>query len=243
MSTKILAIDDSSQILSILEITILQAGYDPILAQSGKEGLLLFESESPDLVLLDINMPEMTGWEVCKRIRETSNVPIIFLTAAHVTVADRVRGLDMGANDYIVKPFNQNEFLARVRANLRISPLLRNQHEYDDGYLYVNLLDREVKCNGEPVDLTEKEFGLLRTLLQSVDQTVTNETLFKKVWGYPDSFDPNYVRIYASSLRRKIEPNAKIPVYIMTERGIGYRFVTHQDKAKKGFSHLNQIAR
>lgn len=233
MGTKILAVDDSPHILSILEMTIMQAGYEPVLAQSGMEGLKLFDSEKPALVLLDISMPGMDGWEVCEKIREKSNVPIIFLTAAHVTVDDRVRGFDLGANDYIIKPFNQQEFLARVRANIRISPMLQNQLEYDDGYLKVDLLERWVSCGDNDVDLTEKEFGLLRTLIQSPNQTVTNEMLFEKVWGYPESFDANYVRIYTSSLRRKIEPNAKMPIYIMTERGLGYRFVTHEDGMKK----------
>lgn len=232
MATKILAIDDSPHILSILEMTLHHAGYEPILAQSGEEGLQFFDEEKPALVLLDISMPGLSGWDVCEKIREKSNVPIIILTAAHVTVDDRVRGFDLGANDYIIKPFNQQEFLARVRANIRISPMLQNQHEYSDGYLHVDLLERWVSRDGEPVDLTEKEFGLLRTLLQSPDQTVTNEELFEKVWGYPESFDANYVRIYTSSLRRKIEPNAKVPIYIMTDRGLGYRFVTHEDPSK-----------
>ena len=227
MAAKILAIDDSPQILSILEMVMVQAGYTPILAKSGMEGLSKFSVQNPDLVILDISMPGMDGWEVCEKIRETSNVPVIFLTAAHVTVEDRIRGLDLGANDYVIKPFNQKEFLARVRANLRISPLLQNQHQYDDGYLKIDLVERCVQCEGKAIDLTEKEFGLLRTLLQSSNQTVTNEVLFKKVWGYPESFDANYVRIYTSSLRRKIEPNSKDPVYILTDRGRGYRFVTH----------------
>lgn len=227
MIAKILAVDDSPHIRSILEMMITQSGFMPILAEGGKEGLQKFQQEEPDLVILDINMPDMDGWEVCQKIRESSNVPIIFLTAAHVAVSDRIRGLDLGANDYIIKPFNQPEFLARIRANLRISPLLKSQHEYDDEYLYINLVDHAVTCGGKNVDLTEKEFGLLRILLQSANQTVTNETLFEKVWGYPESFDANYVRIYTSSLRRKIEPDSKNPIYILTERGLGYRFETH----------------
>lgn len=232
MTAKILAVDDSPHILSILDMILTQADYTPVLAKNGQEGLEKFYAEQPDLVILDISMPGMDGWEVCKKIRENSNVPVIFLTAAHVTVSDRIRGLDLGANDYVIKPFIQEEFLARIRANIRISPLLQNQHKYDDGYLEIDLLERTVLCEGKSVDLTEKEFGLLRILVQSPDETVTNEMLFEKVWGYPESFDANYVRIYTSSLRRKIEPDSKDPVYILTDRGRGYRFVSHEDVTK-----------
>lgn len=233
MATKILAVDDSPHILSILEMILTQAEYTPILAATGEEGLEKFHVEKPALVILDISMPNMDGWQVCEKIRETSNVPVIFLTAAHVTIDDKIRGLDLGANDYVIKPFNQKEFLARIRANLRISPLLQNQHKYDDGYLQIDLVERDVHCDGKAVDLTEKEFGLLRTLLKSPNQTVDSEALFEKVWGYPESFDANYVRIYTSSLRRKIEPNPKDPVYILTDRGRGYRFISHEDSLEK----------
>lgn len=221
---KVLVIDDSRQILSILRQVLEDAGYVPLLASGGETGLRLFESEQPDLVVLDISMPGMNGWEVCRRIRRQSQAPIIMLSAAHSSVDDRVKGLDLGANDYIVKPFNQNEFMARVRANLRIAPKLTQRNEYDDGYLLINLVEREVKRDGRQIDLTEKEFALLAALLRSASEVVSNETLFEKVWGYPDSFDPNYVRIYMSSLRKKIEPDPKNPTYLLTERGIGYRF-------------------
>ena len=229
MAYKILAIDDSEHILSVLDVILRQAGYEPILAENGLDGLLKFQKDDPDLVILDVSMPEMDGWEVCQRIRETSQVPIIFLTAAFIDVEDIIRGLDMGANDYVTKPFHQKEFLARVRASLRISPLLQNQHIYNDGYLKVDFVERRVNCDEKLIDLTEKEFGLLRTLIQSPNQTVTNEILFQKVWGYPESFDPNYVRIYTSSLRRKIEPDHKNPIYILTDRGRGYRFISQED--------------
>ncbi|MEM7331529.1 MAG: response regulator transcription factor [Chloroflexota bacterium] len=229
MTHKILAVDDSEHILSILEVILNQAGYHTILSDSGTKGLIQFQDEKPDLVILDVNMPEMNGWDVCRKIREVSEVPIIFLTAAHVSIEDKIQGFDLGANDYITKPFHQKEFLARVRANLRISPMLQNQHVYDDGYLKVDFIERCVSCDKKNIDLTEKEFGLLRTLIQSPNQTVTNEVLFQKVWGYPESFDPNYVRIYTSSLRRKIEPDHKNPVYILTDRGRGYRFISNQE--------------
>lgn len=222
---KILVIDDSAPILAIMETLLTNAGYRPYMANTGRVGIEMFDIHQPDLIILDISMPVMDGWEVCARIREKSKVPIIILSAAHVSSGDKIKGLDLGANDYIIKPFHQQEFLARVRANLRIAPRLLESHEYQDSFLNIDLLERRVLRNGRTVDLTEKEFGLLRVLIQSAEQTVDNETLFEKVWGYPESFDANYVRIYMSSLRRKLEPDPKSPSYILTERGVGYRFV------------------
>lgn len=221
---KVLVIDDSRQILTILEKVLTESGYIPILASGGETGLRLFEAEQPDLVVLDVSLPGMDGWEVCRRIRRQSRVPIIMLSAAHVSVEERVKGLDLGANDYVVKPFNQHEFMARVRANLRISPKLTQRDRYDDGYLTIDLLERQVTRDGKSLDLTEKEFALLAVLLREEGEVVSNETLFEKVWGYPDSFDPNYVRIYMSALRKKLEPDPKSPTYLLTERGVGYRF-------------------
>lgn len=230
-SKKILIIDDSQQILSVMDMMLSKEGYRTLLATDGQTGLALFEAYTPDLVILDVSMPDMDGWMVCEKIRKTSNVPVIFLTAAHITTADKIRGLDLGANDYITKPFDPPEFMARVRSNLRIAPLLQPQHLYDDGYLFVDFVERIVMADRVPVDLTEKEFALLRILLQFADEVVESETLFERVWGYPESFDANYVRIYMSSLRRKIEPDPKHPTYIQTIRGVGYQFVSRLNRS------------
>jgi len=232
-SSKILVVDDSRVILNILESVLLDSGYYPILALSGESGLDKFQLEQPDLVLLDISLPGMDGWEVCQHIRKSSDVPIIILSAAHQSVDDKIKGLDLGANDYIVKPFDQSELLARVRANLRVSKKLQQYKRYQDGYLDIDLLERRVEKAGKQLDLTEKEFALLGILLRYASRTVSNEILFEKVWGYPDTYDANYVRIYMSSLRKKLEPDPKNPVYIKTKRGVGYKFVL---KNKNGVS-------
>jgi two-component system, OmpR family, KDP operon response regulator KdpE len=236
---KILIIEDSRQTLHILDKVLQKASYQPLLASNGKDGLELFSEEQPDLILLDINMPGMDGWEVCRRIRQSSDVPILMLSAEHVDVGDRVKGLDLGANDYIIKPFNNQELLARIRTNLRISPKLLQRHTYDDSRLFIDLVERKVVLDGKTLDLTEKEFALLGVLLRFASNPVSSETLFEKVWGYPDSFDANYVRIYMSSLRKKIEPDPKKPIYIHTERGIGYRFVSQDDNGFQSGSPPN----
>ncbi|MCP5094388.1 MAG: response regulator transcription factor [Chloroflexi bacterium] len=231
---KVLIIEDSRQTLQILGRVLHKASYHPLLASNGSDGIALFLEEQPDLVLLDINMPGMNGWEVCRHIRQTSDVPILMLSAEHVDVEARVKGLDLGANDYILKPFNHQELLARIRTNLRISPKLVQRNSYDDNHLSIDLVERKVVYDGRELDLTEKEFALLSVLLRFASNAVPSETLFEKVWGYPDSFDANYVRIYMSSLRKKIEPDPKNPIYIHTERGVGYRFVAQKENGFNG---------
>lgn len=223
--SKVLVIDDSRVVQNILETVLKEAGYEPVIAGTGEIGLAKFHQEQPNLVLLDISLPGMSGWEVCRQIREGSETPIIMLSAAHPTVPDKIKGLDLGANDYIVKPFDQDELLARVRANLRVFDKLLYQNAYKDGFLDIDLIERRVFRAGKQLDLTEKEFALLSILIRYASTTVSNEKLFEKVWGYPDTYDANYVRIYMSSLRKKIEPNPKKPIYIKTKRGVGYQFV------------------
>ncbi len=231
-TSKVLVIDDSRVILNILEAVLSESGYHPVLALTGEDGLQKFQREQPDLVLLDISLPGMDGWDVCQQIRQTSEVPIIILSAAHQSVDDKIKGLDLGANDYIVKPFDQAELLARVRANLRVSKKLQPYKHYQDGFLDIDLLERRVEKAGQQLDLTEKEFALLSILLRYASRTVSNEKLFEKVWGYPDTYDANYVRIYMSSLRKKIEPDPKNPTYIHTKRGVGYKFVIQEQNGK-----------
>lgn len=231
--SKVLVIDDSRVVQNILGSVLKEAGYEPIIVSTGELGLSKFHQEQPDLVLLDISLPGMSGWEVCRQIREGSETPIIMLSAAHPTVPDKIKGLDLGANDYIVKPFDQDELLARVRANLRVFDKLLHQNAYKDGFLDIDLIERRVYRDGKQLDLTEKEFSLLSILLRYASTTVSNEKLFEKVWGYPDTYDANYVRIYMSSLRKKIEPDPKNPIYIKTKRGVGYQFVTQNENGNE----------
>ncbi len=223
-SEKVLVIDDSREMLLIMKNLLLNNGYIPLLAENGSTGLNMVEKDNPDLIVLDLNMPIVDGWQVCKKIREKSAVPIIILTAAHVTDEDTVRGLDMGANDYITKPFNQHVMLARIRSALRWSNKAPDGKLYEDDTLSINVRKREVIKNGEQLKLTKKEFALLTALVLESPGVVGHEDLFAKVWDSSYTFDVNYVRIFVGHLRKKLEEDPSNPVYIHNERGVGYRF-------------------
>ncbi|HUM67868.1 MAG TPA: response regulator transcription factor [Chloroflexota bacterium] len=222
---KILVIDDSPDMLKVLTLLLTEHGYEVLTALNGQIGLRLVNEQHPDLVILDLSMPGIDGWEVCRQIRTRMTVPIIILTAAHVTDEDTVRGLELGANDYIIKPFKNNLLLARIRNALRWATPEHNGLAYDDGQLVINLDMRQVTYQGEPLNLTRKEFEMLTVLVQASPRVVTHRELFDKVWA--DSyhqFDVNYVRIFIGHLRKKLEANTTDPVYIHNERGVGYRF-------------------
>lgn len=221
---KILVIDDSPDMLKVLDLLLSEYGYEVFIAINGEIGLQLLAEHNPNLIILDLSMPGVNGWEVCRLIRQTSSVPIIILTAAHVTDEDTVRGLDLGANDYIVKPFKNNVLLARIRSVLRWGSS-ESQLDYDDGVLTIDLENRLVMVNEEPIQLTRKEFDILAVLLQATPRVVSHRELFNKVWkDKPYRFDVNYVRIFIGHLRKKVETDPANPVYIHNERGIGYRF-------------------
>jgi two-component system KDP operon response regulator KdpE len=221
---KILVIDDSPELLVVLEHLLRKNDYEPLKALDGETGLKLVREENPDLIILDLNMPGVDGWEVCEQIRDESDVPIIILTAAHVTEEDIVRGLDMGANDYVLKPSNNNVLLARIRSNLRWSNLPPSGVIFDDGHLKVDITNRQVLLAGEKIKLTKKEFELLVALVNESPRVVDHRDLFAKVWDNSYEFDVNYVRIFVGHLRKKIEPDRQNPTYIHNERGVGYRF-------------------
>ena len=221
---KILVIDDSREMLTVLKHLLLNNGYTPLLAENGYSGLKMVEAHNPDLIVLDLNMPIVDGWQVCQQIREKSVVPIIILTAAHVTDEDAVRGLDLGANDYITKPFNQQLLIARIRSALRWSVKSPDGKLYEDDVLSIDVRKREVIKNGESLKLTKKEFALLIALAMESPAVVDHETLFNKVWDSSYLFDVNYVRIFVGHLRKKLEADPANPIYIHNERGVGYRF-------------------
>ncbi len=222
---KILVIDDSPDMLKVLTLLLTENGYEVFTALNGQIGLRLVMEHRPDLVILDLSMPGVDGWEVCRQIRKTMTIPIIILTAAHVTDEDTVRGLELGANDYIVKPFKNNVLLARIRNALRWSTSPQNGLAYDDNRLVINLDLRQVTLNGELLNLSPKEYEMLTVLVQASPRVVTHRELFDKVWaGSFHQFDVNYVRIFIGHLRKKLEPNTADPVYIHNERGVGYRF-------------------
>jgi two-component system KDP operon response regulator KdpE len=225
MTEKILIIDDEDTTVKLLTILLEHKGYEVVSATRAEEGLRRAYRTQPDLVLLDIMMPDVDGWEVCKRLRELSDVPIIFLTAL-TDVKDVVKGLEMGADDYIVKPYDNDELVARVRAHLRRVPKNTVSEElvFDGGRFRINFLNREVFVDDELCHLTPKEFSLLSVLARNAGRVVTRQELVTEAWGteYGDAIDS--LKLYVHYLRKKIERDPARPDYILTSRGVGYRF-------------------
>jgi two-component system KDP operon response regulator KdpE len=224
---KILVIDDDPAFVRLVEQVLTQKGYEVLSASSGGEGLRLLFVHRPDLVLLDVVMPGMDGWQTCSRIRDISDIPIIMLTAHEKTEEDIVRALDYGADDYLIKPVRSRELVARVRAVMRRAELPareRGSITYSDGFLTVDITERKVLVNGEQVKLTPIEFRLLTLLLQNAGRILTHRQLLEKVWGWEYIDDVDYVRIYVWHLRQKIEPDPSQPKYVITESGVGYYF-------------------
>jgi two-component system KDP operon response regulator KdpE len=181
------------------------------------------------LVLLDIMMPDMDGWEVCRRLRDLSDVPIIFLTARG-EIRDVVKGLELGADDYIVKPYDNDELVARVRAHLRRAPApsISEELSFDGGNFRINFLNREVRVRNNQIHLTPKEFNLLGVLVRNSGRVITRTELVKEAWGpeYADAIDS--LKLYVHYLRQKVEEDPQHPDYILTSRGVGYRFAARQ---------------
>lgn len=224
---KVLVVDDEASIVNIIAYNLKKEGYEVITAENGEDGLALALNESPDLVLLDIMMPVMDGYEVCRKLREKSNVPIIMLTARADEV-DKVIGLEMGADDYVTKPFGNRELIARVKAHLRRSTAkdvpTENGNVQSFGDLSIDFDRYEVKKRGEVVNLTMREFELLTFLATQKTQIFNRETLLEKVWGYEYFGDVRAVDVTIRRLREKIEDDPSKPRFIITKRGIGYYF-------------------
>lgn len=227
MSEKILVIDDEEPTVQLISMLLERRGFEVIKAYRAEDGLRKAYRYQPALVLLDIMMPDMDGWEVCKRLREMSDVPIIFLTARS-DVKDVVKGLEMGADDYVVKPYENDELVARVRAHLRRSPRPSMSEEliFDGGDFRVNFMNREVWVRNDLKHLTPKEFNLLGVLVRNAGRVVSRTDLVTQAWGeeYGDAIDS--LKLYIHYLRQKIEVNPEQPEYILTSRGVGYRFVS-----------------
>ena len=227
--SKILVVDDEASIVTMLAYNLKKEGYDVVTAEDGEVALEKFESEKPDLLLLDIMMPKMDGYEVCRKIREKSNVPIIMLTARADEV-DKVVGLEMGADDYVTKPFGNRELIARVKANLRrsdIAPVTNNEKDGNNqvyGDLNIDFDRYEVTKRGEVINLTLREFELLTFLATQTPTIFTRENLLEKVWGYEYFGDVRAVDVTIRRLREKIEDDPSKPKYIVTKRGVGYYF-------------------
>jgi two-component system KDP operon response regulator KdpE len=225
MGHKILVVDDDESTVRLISILLEHKGFEVVKAYRADEGLRKAYRTHPDLVLLDIMMPDMDGWEVCRRLRELSDVPIIFLTA-RTEIQDVVKGLEMGADDYIVKPYNSDELVARIRAHLRRVPAnaISEELAFNGGEFRINFLNREVIVRGEHTHLTPKEFDLLSVLVRNAGRVVSRQNLVVEAWGteYADAVDS--LKLYIHYLRKKIEKNPARPEYILTSRGVGYRF-------------------
>lgn len=223
---KVLVVDDDPSLSELLSYNLEAAGYEVLTARDGQDGLRKFYAERPELIVLDVTMPRLNGYEVCQRVREMSDVPIIMLTAQG-REEDVIRGLDMGADDYITKPFQLKVFLARVRSNLRRSqmpPATPETVAYRDDYLTIDINARRVTANGEVVKLTPTEYKLLALLVKNKGRTLEFRQILESVWGFEYIDDVDYLRVYSWHLRRKIEPDPKKPIYIVNELNTGYRF-------------------
>jgi DNA-binding response OmpR family regulator len=234
MSQKILIIEDEEGIIHLLNLYLKDAGYDVIVAKDGADGLALHARTHPDLVILDIMLPALDGFEVCRRIRSWSKTPILMLTARG-DEEDRIQGLDLGADDYLVKPFSPRELVSRVRAILRRvdnqaggqtsnesqTSTSRSVLQFPD--LTIDLLARRVEVNNIEVTLTPTEFDLLALMAQSPDRVYTREILMNKIWGYDYYGDGHIIDVHISALRKKIEVNSEYR-YIKTVWRVGYKF-------------------
>jgi DNA-binding response OmpR family regulator len=227
---KILVVDDEPRMVQLISLNLKMEGFNVISASGGYQALEKVTREMPDLVLLDIMMPDMDGFATLKKIRELSSVPVIFLSVKGEE-ADRVRGLDLGADDYITKPFGPRELISRINAVLRRTepenPNRRSEIIVDDE-LKINFDQRRVWVRGENIKLRPTEYRLLHQLVSNAGKLLTHETLLSRVWGPEYRDEDQYVRLYITYLRQKIEKDPKNPVYILSERGLGYRFKEFQ---------------
>lgn len=231
MDRTILVIEDEQNINDILTFSLGKEGYKTLSALDGITGLEMALTENPDLILLDVMLPGLDGWEVCKKVREHSQVPIIMLTAREDEV-DKVLGLELGADDYITKPYSMRELAARVKANLRRSAAVpvtkeaepENHDTIISGELAINVERYEVSKNGQTIDITLREFELLKFLAMQPDKIFSREKLLENVWGYEYYGDVRTVDVTVRRLREKIEDDPSMPKYIITKRGVGYYF-------------------
>ena len=224
MTVQILVVDDEPRYVRLMEVNLISEGFQVIKGFNGQEAVDAVDQHHPDLVLMDVMMPLVNGFEACERIREFSNVPIIMVTAKG-DEQDRVRGLDVGADDYIVKPYSASELLARVRAVLRRAQLSGGtfqQSTFAHGNLRIDFARAEVFKGAEPVFLSATEYRLLLQFAQNLGRILTSEELLENVWGYEYRDDKEILWVSISRLRQKLEDNPKSPQHIVTRSGLGY---------------------
>ena len=228
MYEKILVVDDEASIVDIIKYNLEKEGFRPITASDGYAAMEAFQKEEPDLVILDVMMPGMDGYEVCRKIRETSNVPIIMVTARAEEI-DTVLGLEMGADEYVTKPFSMRELMARVRTGLRRYSALTQKStaadgNYTAGDFRVDVNRFIAQRDDETIDLTQRETEILKLLMSKRGQIFSRDEILQKVWGYEAIGEERTVDVTIRRLREKIERDSSQPVYILTKRGVGYYF-------------------
>jgi DNA-binding response OmpR family regulator len=227
---RILVVDDERRMVGFIRLNLEQDGFEVIEAYNGTQALDRLRDSLPDLILLDVMMPDIDGFEVLRTIREISQVPVIMLTAKGEE-DDKVKGLELGADDYVTKPFSPRELVSRVKAVLRRGSTYEEGEENIidvDERLKIDFGRREVWVEDELIKLRPTEYRLLYHLVQNAGWVLTHDQILTKVWGYEYRDEPHYVRLYINYLRKKIEKDPANPVYILTERGVGYRFVDYK---------------
>lgn len=230
---KVLVVEDEVNIATIIKVNLQNEGFEVEMAHDGEQGYEKYKSFSPDIVLLDIMMPKLNGFEVCEKIREESNVPIIMLTA-RAEESDKVKGLELGADDYVVKPFGVKELIARVHANIRRSNIMQNRvsqantNVSDDsscvGDFNIIKDTMTIEKKGEALQLTRREYDLMCYFLENTEKVITREELLEDVWQYEYLGDLRTVDVTIRRLRAKIEDDTDNPKYLLTKRGAGYYF-------------------
>lgn len=222
---RILVVDDEREILRALQRNLSAHGYEVFTAESGEQALQEIASHRPDLMVLDLGLPGISGLEVCKRVRAESNLPIVVLSVKD-SERDKVLALDLGADDYVSKPFGMDEVLARIRVALRHSAQVQVGTEpvFTAGPLRVDFARRAVTVHGVDVKLTPTEYDLLKALITNAGKIMTRQMLLSQVWGTGYGADAHYLHVYVGQLRRKIEPDPAHPRFILTVSGVGYRF-------------------
>ena len=222
---RILVVDDEVEIVRALQRSLTAHGFEVFAAYSGEEALEAVAHYRPDLMVLDLGLPGMSGLDVCREVRAQSNLPIIVLSVKD-TERDKVQALDLGADDYVSKPFSMNEVLARIRVALRHSAQLESgtEPEFTAGPLSVDFAQRQVLLNGQEVKLTPTEYDLLKAFIKNRGKILTRQMLLSQVWGTGYGAESHYLHVYVGQLRRKIEPDPAHPRFILTISGVGYRF-------------------
>jgi two-component system KDP operon response regulator KdpE len=232
---RILVVDDEERMVRFIRLNLEHDGFQVSEAFNGKEAIQKIRDVTPDLILLDVMMPDLDGFEVLETVREVSQVPVIMLTAKGEE-DDRVRGLELGADDYVTKPFSPRELVSRVKAVLRrtegATGSMHGLIEVDDR-LKIDFDRREIWLEGKLVKLRPTEYRMLYHLVQNAGWVVTHDQLLTKVWGYEYRDEPHYVRLYINYLRQKLEETPSDPKYILTERGVGYRFIDFRRENKE----------